>query len=256
MLKNEIAVITGAASGIGRAVAQKLAEEGACLLLLDRDREKLQKATSELQNQGGIVACMTTDVVSFQQLQKAADYAISLYGRIDIWCNCAGVSTMGHVWELSEDEWDFNMDINAKGVFLCVKAAAAKMMQQHYGRIINIASVASLQCDPLLAHYCASKWAVLGFSKTAAYELAKFGITVNCVCPGTVSTDMQTREMHWSASLQGITPQQVYQNWVDGTPVGRLTTASDVANAVAFLARRENPMITGIALPVTGGAEL
>lgn len=97
---------------------------------------------------------------------------------------------------------------------------------------------------------------MLGFSKTAAYELAKYGITVNCVCPGTVCTDMQAREMQWSAQLQGIEQEEVYQNWVTGTPMGRLTQATDVALAVEFLACRENHMITGIALPVTGGAEL
>lgn len=256
MLKNESAVVTGAASGIGRAVARKFAEEGARLLLLDKDAEKLQRTAEELLAQGVEAAAQPTDVLDYGQLQAAADRAVDLYGRLDIWCNCAGVSTMNHVWDLSEQEWDFNMDVNAKGVFLCVKAAAGKMMQQRYGRIVNIASVASLQCDPLLAHYCASKWAVLGFSRTAAYELAKYGITVNCVCPGTVSTDMQTREMHWSAALQGITPEQVYQRWVDGTPVGRLTTPVDVARAVAFLACRESGMMTGIALPVTGGAEI
>lgn len=160
------------------------------------------------------------------------------------------------LWALTEEEWDYNMDVNAKGVFLCVKAAAERMMPKGYGRIINIASVAAIQSDPLLAHYCASKWAVLGFSKTAAYELAKYGITVNCVCPGTVCTDMQAREMQWSAQLQGIEQEEVYQNWVTGTPMGRLTQATDVALAVEFLACRENHMITGIALPVTGGAEL
>lgn len=256
MLKNEVAVVTGAASGIGRAVAQRFAEEEARLLLLDKDAGKLEEVVLQLREQGTVADAFPADVLKYEQMQEAADHAVALYGRIDIWCNCAGVSTMNHVWEISEQEWDFNMNVNAKGVFLCVKAAANKMMPQRYGRIINIASIASLQCDPLLAHYCASKWAVLGFSKTAAYELAKFGITVNCVCPGTVSTDMQIREMRWSAELQGITPEQVYQNWVDGTPIGRLTTPADIADAVTFLARRQSGMMTGIALPVTGGAEI
>jgi len=256
MLRGEIAVITGAASGIGHEISCHFASSGAKLLLLDRDAERVELVAEKLRSQGAEVVAVPTDVLVYEQISAAAQKAVDLYGKIDIWCNCAGVSTMNHVWDLTEEEWDFNMDINAKGVFLCVKAAAKQMMPKGYGRIINIASIASLQSDPLLAHYCASKWAVLGFSKTAAYELAKFGITVNCVCPGTVCTDMQTREMQWSAKLQGITPEAVYQNWVDGTPVGQLTRAKDVALAVEFLARRENHMITGIGLPVTGGADI
>lgn len=256
MLHGASAVVTGAASGIGREVCRLLAESGARLLLLDKDAPKVEQAAEELRLRGADAAAMAVDVLSYEQIHAAAGQAEALYGKIDIWCNCAGVSTMNHIWELTEEEWDFNMDVNAKGVFLCVKAAARRMMPNKYGRIINIASIASLQSDPLLAHYCASKWAVLGFSKTAAYELAKYGITVNCVCPGTVCTDMQAREMQWSAQLQGISPEAVYQNWVDGTPVGQLTQARDVALAVEFLARRENHMITGIALPVTGGAEI
>lgn len=256
MLRGESAVVTGAASGIGREVCRQFAKSGAQLLLLDKDAPKVEQAAAELRLHGANAAAMAADVLSYKQICAAAEEAETLYGKIDIWCNCAGVSTMNHVWELTEEEWDFNMDVNAKGVFLCVKAAAGRMMPRKYGRIINIASIASLQSDPLLAHYCASKWAVLGFSKTAACELAKYGITVNCVCPGTVCTDMQAREMQWSARLQGIEPEAVYQNWVDGTPVGQLTQAGDVALAVEFLARRESHMITGIALPVTGGAEL
>jgi len=256
MLQNESAIVTGAGSGIGREVSYRFARSGAKLLLLDKDKTRVEQTAAELLAQGAEAEAMATDVLSYEQLCDAADRAESLYGKIDIWCNCAGVSTMNHVWDLTEEEWDFNMDVNAKGVFLCVKVAAAHMMPRRYGRIVSIASIASLQSDPLLAHYCASKWAVLGFSKTAAYELAKYGITVNCVCPGTVATEMQAREMQWSAHLQGIDPDQVYQNWVTGTPIGILTQPSDVAQAVEFLARRENRMITGIALPVTGGAEL
>ena len=256
MLRGESAVVTGAASGIGLEVCRQFAKSGVQLLLLDRDAPKAEQAAAELRLYGAEAVAAAADVLSYEQICAAAERAEALYGQIDIWCNCAGVSTMNHVWELTEEEWDFNMDVNAKGVFLCVKAAARRMMPKKYGRIINIASIASLQSDPLLAHYCASKWAVLGFSKTAAHELAKYGITVNCVCPGTVSTDMQAREMRWSARLQGIEPEAVYQTWVNGTPVGQLTQAKDVALAVEFLARRENHMITGIALPVTGGAEI
>ena len=256
MLCGESAVVTGAASGIGREVSRQFAKSRVRLLLLDKDAQKVEQTAAELRKQGAEAIAMAVDVLSYKEICAAAGKAEEQYGKLDIWCNCAGVSTMNHVWALTEEEWDYNMDVNAKGVFLCVKAAAERMMPKGYGRIINIASVAAIQSDPLLAHYCASKWAVLGFSKTAAYELAKYGITVNCVCPGTVCTDMQAREMQWSAQLQGIEQEEVYQNWVTGTPMGRLTQATDVALAVEFLARRENHMITGIALPVTGGAEL
>lgn len=256
MLHGEVAVITGAASGIGREIALQFAAAGARLLLLDRDARRVEDTAAQIRAKGGEAMGLCVDVLCTDQLQKATETVMDTFGKLDIWCNCAGVSTMNHLWELSEEEWDFNMNVNAKGVFLCVKAAVGPMRTAGYGRIINIASIASLQSDPLLAHYCASKWAVLGFSRTAAVELAKFGITVNCVCPGTAVTEMQQREIGWSAQLQNISSEQVVQNWICGTPVGRLTTAADVARAALFLARRDNAMITGIALPVTGGAEL
>lgn len=256
MLQGDVAVVTGAASGIGREVALRFAEAGVRLILLDRDQKRLEETAGLIHGTGAEAFPVCADVLCSDQLTQAAETALTCFGKLDIWCNCAGVSTMGHVWDLSEEEWDFNMDVNAKGVFLCVKAASVPMRRAGYGRIVNIASIASLQSDPLLAHYCASKWAVLGFSKTAAVELAGFGITVNCVCPGTAVTEMQQREIGWSAALQGISKEQVVRQWLDGTPVGRLATPADVARAVLFLADRDSGMITGAALPVTGGAEL
>lgn len=256
MFANQVAVITGAGSGIGKTTALRFAEKNATLILLDKDEAAVRQTAEEADALGGRASVYAADVLDYSRLRQVVSNTVNKHGRIDIWCSCAGVSTMNHVWDITEDEWDLNMDVNAKGVFLCIKAVLKQMIKQRYGRIINIASVASLQADPLLAHYCASKWAVLGFSKTAAYEVGKYGITINCVCPSTVCTGMQSREMLWSARLQGISGEDVIGQWLRATPAGHLVEADDVAQAVLFLAKRESSMLTGIALPVTGGSDL
>ena len=253
---NQVVAVTGAGAGIGKATALRFAETGAVLALLDKDEKAVKRTAEEVEVFGGKACAFEVDVLDYNRICAVIANTVNKYGRVDVWCNCAGVSTMGHVWDISEEEWDFNMDVNAKGVFLCTKAVLKPMLKQRYGRVINIASIASLQADPLLSHYCASKWAVLGFSKTAAYEVGKYGITINCVCPSTVCTDMQSREMIWSAELQGISRQEVVKQWIAATPAGRLVEADDVAELVLFLARKENAMINGAAIPVTGGSDL
>ncbi len=256
LLNGQVAILTGGGAGIGRAVAFRMAQEGAAVLLLDKDSAGAQATARQIEAAGGKAEAFEADVLDYERLAFLAGQAEERYGSFHIWCNCAGVSTMNHAWELTEAEWDLNMDVNAKGVFLCTKAALRHMMPRRYGRIINMASIASLQADPLLAHYCASKWAVAGFSKTVAHEVGSYGITVNCVCPATVCTDMQSREASWAARLRGVEPRDIMEEWLAGTPAGRLVTPEDVAEAVLFFASPAASMITGVTLPVTGGASL
>jgi NAD(P)-dependent dehydrogenase (short-subunit alcohol dehydrogenase family) len=158
--------------------------------------------------------------------------------------------------ELTEQEWDFNMNVNAKGVFLCTQAALPYLIKQGSGRIINTASMAGKRGVPLLSHYAASKWAVIGFTKSVALEVAKYGITVNCVCPGYVKTGMQEREIVWEANLRQLNPQVVYEEYVRNTPLARIQTAEDVAKIYVFLASNLADFVTGEAVDVTGGADL
>jgi NAD(P)-dependent dehydrogenase (short-subunit alcohol dehydrogenase family) len=167
---------------------------------------------------------------------------------------------MNLVVDLTEKDWDYNMDVNAKGVFLVSRAMVRKFLAHDYGqekpKIVNIASMAGKYGAPFFAHYCASKFAVVGFSQSLALELAPHGITVNCVCPGYVQTSMQERELVWEGKLRGMTPEEVKKDYIAHVPLGRLETATDVANLVAFLCSRDSDYITGQAINVSGGQAL
>jgi meso-butanediol dehydrogenase / (S,S)-butanediol dehydrogenase / diacetyl reductase len=164
---------------------------------------------------------------------------------------------MNHIWDLTEKDWDFNMNVNAKGVFLVTVSALRKMLDHEYGRekpkIVNTASMAGKIPGLYLAHYTASKFAVIGFTKEAALELAPLGINVNCVCPGYVKTGMQERELEWEAKLSNKTPDQVRAGYLSQVPLGRLCEPDDVAKIVAFLCSHESDYMTGQAINVTGG---
>ena len=251
MLRGEIAVITGAASGIGHVISCHFASSGAKLLLLDRDAERVELVAEKLRSQGTEVVAVPTDVLVYEQISAAAQKAVDLYGKIDIWCNCAGVSTMNHVWDLTEEEWDFNMDINAKGVFLCVKAAAKQMMPKGYGRIINIASIAGvIGRDRRMYHksggsfenlidYAASKGGIISATRDMAAVLAPYGVRVNSISPGGFDNGCTERF------------QQLYG---EDTPLGRMGKGGqELGCAALFLASDASSYVTGHNLVVDGG---
>ena len=255
-LKGKSAIVTGSATGIGKAIAVRLAKDGADLLLADINLNGVEKLANDIRSRGWLCQTIKVDVIDSRNVQKMVARCLELYGKIDIAMNNAGVSSMAPVVELTENDWDYNMDINAKGVFLCCQAQMRAMIHQGHGKIINTASMAAKRGIPLLAHYVASKWAVLGFSKSLALEAAKHGITVNCVCPGFVETDMQAREIEWEAKMRHMTQEQVRQEYIDLTPLGRLEQPEDVANLVSFLASDDSNFMTGQAINITGGIEM
>ncbi|WP_165644953.1 SDR family NAD(P)-dependent oxidoreductase, partial [Oharaeibacter diazotrophicus] len=165
----------------------------------------------------------------------------------------AGVSTMQRALELTDAEWDFNFDVNIRGVFLTNQIAARHLVAAGRGVIVNTASLAAKVGAPLLAHYSASKFAVLGWTQALARELAPAGIRVNAVCPGFVKTGMQSREVEWEAALRGVTPERVINDYVAQTPLGRLELPEDVADVVVFLASESARFMTGQGVNVTGG---
>ena len=199
---------------------------------------------------------MRLDVTNPASVERACEAACAALGPLTVWVSNAGVSTMAPFTDLTEEDWRLNMDVNAKGVFLCGQVAARRFIAQGGGGVIvNTASMAGKRgAAPYLAHYVASKFAVVGLTQAMASELAPHAIRVNCVCPGYVATGMQERELRWEAGIRGTTPEAVRDLWIADTPLGRLETPEDVALVVAFLASNDARFITGEALAVNGGA--
>ena len=220
------------------------------LAVTDVDEEAAQAKARELGALG-----LRLDVLDSESIRSAAEAAERELGPLHAWISNAGVSTMGRFTELTERDWDYNMDVNAKGVFLCGQEAARRLRHNGGGAIVNTASMAGKRGGaPFLAHYVASKFAVVGLTQAMAAELAGDGIRVNCVCPGYVVTAMQERELRWEAELRGVTVEEVKKLYVADTPLGRLETPEDVAAAVLFLASPASSFITGEALAINGGS--
>ncbi|CAM3338896.1 SDR family oxidoreductase [Mycobacterium frederiksbergense] len=249
----QTAVVTGAGSGIGRAIAATLAERGWRVIVTDIDAEAAEQTRAVLSGTGHEATRLdVTDAAGSAQLADDVADRVGLHA----WVSNAGISAMARFVDVSTDQLDRSLDINLKGVFLCGQAAARAMIRTGVrGTIVNTASMAAKQGRvPFLADYVASKFGVLGLTQAMAFELAPQGITVNSVCPGFVATPMQTRELEWEALLTGTTADGVRKSWVDATPLGRLQTPDDVARAVAFLVSEDARFITGEALSVNGGA--
>ncbi len=257
-----IAAVTGAGDGIGRTIALTLAAAGMSVAVSDIDNSSAEKVAAEIEAFHGEAFSVKLDVTRKTDAEAAVAAVVSRWGRLDVWCNNAGVSSMNRLLDLSEEEWDTNMDVNAKGVFLCSQAAARVMATQPMdsgqsirGKIINIASMAGKRGNaPYLSHYVASKFAVVGLTQAMAGELAEHGITVNAVCPGYVRTSMQEREISWEAELRGVKHEKIERLYVDDTPLARLQTPDDVAKVVLFLSSSSADFITGESINVNGGA--
>lgn len=246
--------MTGGATGIGLSIARALAEAGVRVAIADLDGTGAERAAAEL---GGSAFGINLDVRKRASVEQAFNRISERLGGYQILCANAGVSTMNLVADLTDEEWDFNLDVNARGVFLTNQAAIRHFLQAGVkGVIVNTASLAGKWGAPWLAHYSASKFAVVGFTQALAREVATHGIRVNCVCPGFVKTGMQSREVQWEAKLRHMTPQQVVEEYIAQTPLGRLEVPEDVAKAVMFLCSDLSGFITGEALNVTGGVRM
>lgn len=252
-MSNPVAVVTGAGSGIGAAIARELSRRGHTVVVSDIDPVAAAATAAALDGAAEHRVLDVTDAVAAQRL---ADAVADHHGRLDVWVSNAGISHMHPFVDVSESDLDRTLAINLKGVFVCGQAAARTMKRLGAGGVIvNTASMAGKQGRvPYLSDYVASKFGVVGLTQAMAFELAGDGIRVNCVCPGFVATAMQERELAWEASLRGVAPEDVKQLWVADTPMGRLEEPEDVARAVAFLAGEDAGFITGEALAVNGGA--
>jgi NAD(P)-dependent dehydrogenase (short-subunit alcohol dehydrogenase family) len=251
-LEDKIVIVTGAGSGIGKGISLKLAQEGAHIIVADINEEAAKKTAEEIKEMGRETLVIKIDVSDENSVKSMVDRTIEKFNRIDIVISNAGVSRMAKFVDITEKDYDFNVDINAKGGFLVSKFVSEVMKEQESGKIIFTISMAGKCGSPLYAHYNSSKAALLTYMQALAMELAP-NITVNGVCPGLVQTSMQEREIKWSADLQGISEDLVKSQYLSGVPLQKLETANDVANLVTFLASEEGDYLTGQAINVTGG---
>ena len=245
-LENKVALVTGAASGIGRASSLILAREGAKMVVSDIDASGAEETLSLIKERGGDGVFVHADVSKSNDVQELISRAVSTYGRLDCAYNNAGIEgyMSGRLHEYPEEAWDRLVDINIKGVWLCLKYEIPQMLEQGGGAIVNTASVAGLVGSRLLSAYVASKHAVVGLTKAAALEYAQDGIRVNAVCPGIIDTPMMDRLIAGRETDEDMHTRQ---------PIGRLGTPDEVAETVAWLCSDAASLVTGMAMAVDGG---
>lgn len=255
-LVGKSAIVTGAGRGIGKATALRLAREGADILVPDLDLASSQVTAREIQALGRKGVSMQMDVTRMTDIQRMVETAVREFGKIDILVNNAGIVIVRDLLELTETEWDRTIDVNAKAVFFCLQAVAREMIKRRTGVILNASSISGRVGRPMLVDYCASKFAVVAITQSAALALAPHGIRVNAVAPGIVDTDMWVKiDREWGV-LAGKPPGEMKQTRVSAIPLGRIETPEDVANLYAFLASDEASYITGQTYNVCGGLQL
>ena len=242
-LNDKVALVTGSARGIGRAIAERLAQQGADLIIADLRAELAAATAQEIAAASGRrVTSVAVDVSNSASVKAMVDQALADFGHIDILVNNAGLTRDNLIMRMEEADWDLVLGINLKGVFNCSKAIVRPMMKQRSGRIINISSVSGLAGQAGQANYSASKAGVIGLTKALARELGSRQITVNAVAPGFIPTDL-TNDL----------PADLKESIIKAIPLGRWGTREEIASAVAFLASDEAGYITGHVLSVDGG---
>ena len=243
-IKDRVALITGSGSGIGEGIVKAMAERGAKVVVNDVVQDKIDRVVGEIKAAGGEVMGIKSDITKKAEVEDMFKRVVDTYGRIDILVNNAGIARDKGLLKLTEEDWDVVLDVNLKAVFLCAQEAVKYMREQNHGRIINIASRAWLGW-PTQANYAASKGGMVSFTRTLALELAKRGITVNCVPPGLVNTPL------WMAL-----PEKIRENLTKIQPTGTIGKVYDIARTVIFFASDEASYITGQVLYVCGGKSI
>ena len=242
MLKDKVAVVTGASRGIGKSISLALAKQGARIVAVDITLKGMDELLAEIKALGSEGIAVEGNVTVAADTEKMIEQAVATYGRVDILVNNAGITRDGLLLRMKDEDWDAVLTVNLKGAFLCSRAAAKVMTKQRSGRIINIASVVGQMGNAGQANYCASKAGLMGLTRSNARELAKRNITVNAVAPGFIVSDMTE-----------ALPEKVKQEMAAQIPLERFGTADDIANAVVFLAADASQYITGQVLAVNGG---
>ncbi len=240
--EGKVALVTGAAQGIGRTIADLLAARGASVVVADIQQEAAASTAAQIAAHGTRTLGLSANVADGASVKEMISQAVSTMGRLDILVNNAGITRDNLLVRMKDDEWNAVLNVNLKGAFLCTQAAIRSMSKQRYGRIINIASIVGVMGNAGQANYAASKAGLIGFTKTVAREYAERGVTVNAVAPGFIDTAM----------TQAL-PEEARKTLMAQIPMGRLGTVDDVALAVSFLASDDASYVTGQVLHVNGG---
>ena len=254
-LDGRTCVITGAARGIGRGIAQGLAQEGAAVVVADINEEGAKVVAEAIRGSGGRAVGIGCDVSERASVRGVIDRAVEEFDRLDVMFNNAGISKTQRFLEVTEEDWDRIMRVNGLGVMLGIQEAAEQFRRQGSGgKIVNTASIAGKEGFPLFPAYCASKFAVVGLTQSAARGLAEYGITVNAFCPGVVATELWDQlDEEFIALGETQKKGQSLEEFGAGILVGRVSTPEDIAPLAVFLASGDSDYITGQAINVDGG---
>jgi meso-butanediol dehydrogenase / (S,S)-butanediol dehydrogenase / diacetyl reductase len=260
-LQEQIAIVTGAASGIGRAIALRLSREGAAVVAADLEGKVAEGLAQEIIGQGRHGLAIAADVSVEKDVERIIQETLRNFGQVDILVNNAGVGTTGLIIDHTLDDWEKSMSVNLKGTFLCSRAAAKEMISRKRGRIVNIASIGGKEGEEFIGGYSASKFGVIGLTQVMAKELGRHRITVNAVCPGYIWTPMWEKMAVWFKenfpALAGKSPEEIFEARVKSvTPLRRPQTGEDIASLVAFLVSEEAKNINGQSINVDGGARM
>jgi len=244
-LKGKVAIVTGGSSGIGEAISKKFAKEGSRIIVVAREQSKIDNVVNIINENGGDAIGISADITDMIQVERVVNKVVLEYGQIDIFVNNAGITADFKIQNMTEKHFDDVIGVNLKGVFNCGSLVSKIMIEQNHGVILNTSSVVGLYGNFGQTNYSASKWGVIGMTKTWAKELGKYNVRVNAVAPGFTLTDM-VKKM----------PPKVLDSIKDKTPLKMLAKPEDIANAFLFLASDEARFVTGTVLSVDGGLVL
>ena len=241
-LQDKIAIVTGASQGIGKTTAELFSKAGAHVVCIARNEEKIKSLVNKISKNGHSASYNTCDISDGDLFQNTIKSVINDYGKIDILINNAGITRDSLVLRMKNHQWDEVLNTNLKGAFYATKSVLRSMMKNKYGRIINITSIVGLQGNSGQSNYSASKAGLIGFSQSVAKEVASRGITINCIAPGWIETEM-TNDL----------PQNIKSKIIKNIPIGKTGTTEDIAYTALFLASKESKYITGQTITVDGG---